>query len=154
MARGLIPWRRCEEDQEHPLMSLRHEMDRLFEDFGRFRPSRWFGEREWMPPVDVEETEKEVVVTAELPGMESKDLDISIREETLTLRGERKEEKEDKSKTYHRVERHYGSFERSVSLPCSVDADKASATYKDGMLRITLPKKPEEQSKSVKVEVD
>ncbi len=154
MARSLIPWRRHEDEQEHPFMSLRWEMDRLFEDFGHFWPGRWFGEREWMPPVDVEETDKEVVVNAELPGVEAKDLDISIREDTLTLKGERQEEKEDKSKTYHRVERRYGSFERSIPLPCSVDADKADATYKDGMLRITLPKKPEERGKSVKVKVE
>ena len=81
MAKSLIPWRRREDEPEHPLMPLRREMERLFEDFGRFWPSRWFDETEWAPLVDVEETDKEVVVKAEVPGMESKDLDVSIQED-------------------------------------------------------------------------
>lgn len=154
MARGLIPWRRDEGDSEHPIASLRHEMERLFEDFGRFWPSKLLGRRAWSPLVDVEETDKEIVITAELPGMESKDLDVSVHEDTLIIKGERKEEKEDKTKTYHRVERRYGSFQRSIALPCGVDADKAGAAYKDGVLRITLPKKPEKESKGIKVDVE
>lgn len=127
--------------------SLQREMDRLFEDFfrrgGLMRPS-----------VDVVETNDTVVVKAELPGMEPKDVDISVSDDRLTIKGERKAEKEEKGKTFYRMERCYGSFSRTIELPASVEADKAKADYKNGVLEITLPKTEQVKAKKIPIKTN
>jgi HSP20 family protein len=103
--------------------------------------------------MDVAETEKSVEVRLDVPGVQAKDIDIQIDGGVLTIRGERseKEEEEDKKRNYHRVERRYGSFARSVTLPCNVREDEAAADYKDGVLTIVLPKAEESQARKIKV---
>ena len=131
---------------EHPFASFQREMNRLFDNFfGGFSLSPWTPlERgaapTFTPRVDVSETDKEIRVSAELPGMEEKDIDVSLTQDTLTIKGEKKEETEDKGKDYYRVERSFGSFMRSIPLPVEVDTDKVEATFKKGVLDITLPK--------------
>jgi HSP20 family protein len=132
---SLVPWRGGE------LTSFRREMDRLFDRFFEGWPFRVSAEeRLWAPTADVSETAKEVIVKAEVPGMDPKDIDVSVQGDVLTLRGERKQEKEEKDENLHRVERSYGSFSRSVQLPSEVDTGKVNATYKDGILKINMPK--------------
>jgi HSP20 family protein len=99
-----------------------------------------------MPQVDVDETAKEIRVTVELPGMEEKDLEVSLVEGALTIKGEKSEEHEEEKGDVHRSERQYGMFERTIPLPSEVDADKVQASFKKGVLKITLPKTKEAQS--------
>lgn len=127
----------------------RNLFDRFFEDFGL--PALFSEETRFVPAFDVSETESELIVKAEIPGMDQKDIDISLSRGMLTIKGEKKQEKEDKTEHYHTVERHYGSFSRTMRLPSEVEADKVDATYKDGVLKITLPKT--ETSKARKIEV-
>ena len=105
----------------------------------------------WSPSVDIFETENEIVIKAELPGMDAKDIDIKLENNVLMLRGDRPFEKEAKNENYHRVERSYGNFTRSFSLPASVDDSKVRAEYKNGLLRIVLPKKEQAKSKEIKI---
>ncbi len=144
---GLIPWRhRGDVDR------LGSEMDRLFNRFlDRWSPEFPFREGQWMPSVDVSETGKEIMVNAELPGMDAKDIDISVSGTVLTLKGERKREYEEKDENLYRIERRYGAFSRSIQLPAGVDPEKAEATYKDGVLKLTLPKTKEESISKIRV---
>src|ERR1051326_1670011 len=105
----------------------------------------------WNPSVDIFENDNEVVVKAELPGMEAKDIDVKLENNILTLRGERRFEKEAKEENYHRVEREYGAFSRVFSLPVTVNPDKGTAEYKEGVLKIGLPKKKEIKPKPIKI---
>jgi len=105
----------------------------------------------WTPSVDIYETENEIVLTAEVPGIDEKDIDIKIENNTLSLQGERKFEKETKEENYHRIERSYGSFFRSFTIPHNVDQDKIEAEHESGVLRILMPKKPETKPKKIKV---
>jgi HSP20 family protein len=105
----------------------------------------------WNPSVDIFENENEVVVKAELPGLNAKDIDVHLENNILTLKGERRFEKETKEENYHRIEREYGSFSRAFSLPVGVNADKVIAEYKDGVLKIVLPKKEEIKPKPIKI---
>ncbi len=148
---SLIRWRPTRD-----LLSIRDEVNRLFDNFFTGVPERRRGllEGEWAPSVDIAETDNDVVVTAELPGVKQDDVDITITDDVLILKGEKKEEKEVKEKNYHRIERSYGSFQRSVSLPAGVQADKAKATYKDGVLHITVPKAEEAKPKQIKIDVE
>jgi HSP20 family protein len=133
-------------------------MNRLFDDFFTWRhwpePVRGLLEGEWSPSVDIAEKDNDMVVTAELPGVAQDDVDISIANDILTVKGEKKEEKEVKKDSYHRVERSYGSFQRSIPLPTGVQGDKAKASYKDGVLRITVPKSEEAKPKKIKINVE
>jgi HSP20 family protein len=135
------------------LTTLRDEMDRLWGRFIRDWPApiRREGAGQWLPTVDVSETPKEVVVEAEIPGMDPKDIDISLQGSKLTLRGQRKQEKKEEGKNYHRVERTYGTFSRTIQLPAEVDASKVNATYKNGVLRVNMPKSKEETVKKIEV---
>jgi HSP20 family protein len=124
------------------LGNLREEMDRLFD---RFNEPKWpdvFGTGEWSPTLDVSETKDALVVKLEVPGLDPKDIQIELQENLLTVKGEKKQEKEEKDERYHRVERSYGAFARSVRLPVGVDGSKVSATFKNGLLTVTLPKTP------------
>ena len=109
--------------------------------------------RRWTPAVDVYENKDSVVVKAELPGVDPKEVEISVEDGTLYLKGERKSESEDQRDGYHRLERSYGSFARAFTLPDSVDPEKVSAEYKDGLLSVTLPKREESKPKKVKIAV-
>ena len=136
------------------LMNTQREFDRLFKE--AFTP--FFGEgevstRTWAPPVDIYETENAIVLKAELPGVDLKDVDIKVEDSTLYLKGERKFEREVNNENYHRVERAYGSFARSFSLPNSINTDKVKAEYKDGLLTLTLPKREEAKPKTIKIDV-
>ncbi len=148
---SIMKWRPSRE-----LAAIRDEMDRLFDEFFNFVPSRRreLLEGEWLPSVDVAETDDNVVVTAELPGVKQDDVSISVLNDVLTLKGEKKEEKEIKRENYHRIERSYGSFQRSISLPTGVQADKAKATYKDGVLTVTIPKAESAKPKSIKINIE
>jgi HSP20 family protein len=138
------------------LTTIRDEMNRLFDNFFTGLPELRKGllEGEWAPSVDVAETDEEITVTAELPGVKQDEVDITITDDVLTLKGEKKEEKEVKEKNYHRIERSYGSFQRSIALPTGVQADKAKAAYTDGVLTITVPKAEEAKPKQIKIDVE
>ena len=114
---ALLPRKRG--DVPGPMGALQHEVNRLFDDFFTrdFLAESFHGLGHWRPALDVSETENTVVVKAELPGLDAKDVEVSLNGDVLTIKGEKKEEKEEKTKSYHRVERHYGAFERSVRLP-------------------------------------
>jgi HSP20 family protein len=105
----------------------------------------------WAPRIDVEESPKEIVVKADLPGVDPKAVDIAVENGVLTIRGEKKEEKEQKEKNYHRVERFAGSFYRAIALPPGADAEKVSASSANGVVTVTIPKKPESQPKKIAV---
>lgn len=134
------------------LRDLQREMDRLFESFfGRARAE--VAEAEWSPAVDVYETKDHLVVKAELPGVKPEEVEVSIVGDTLTLKGERKQEKEVSEEGYYHRELAYGAFHRSLTLPQTVDPGKVKATFKNGVLEILLPKKEEAKPKAIKVEV-
>jgi HSP20 family protein len=148
MAWELTTWRPFRE-----LEKMRTDMDRLWETFFEGRPKvRELGG--WVPSIDVSETKNDLVVKAELPGMDPKDIDISLNDGYLTLKGEKKQEREEKEENYHYIERSYGSFTRSVQLPKEVKRDKITASYKNGILKITLPKSEEAKKKDVKIKVE
>jgi HSP20 family protein len=132
-------------------------MDRMFEDWPRFLGRR-IGEEglrgEWMPAVDICETNDAFEVTADLPGFEAKDVDVSVQENNLTIRGERRRDEIKENETVHRIEREYGVFERSFSLPRSADSEKIQAKYKDGVLSLTVPRREEAKPKSLKINVE
>jgi len=139
-----------------PFHELKKEMDRLFEEFFGTKslfPERWEA-IEWVPAVDVSETDTEVIVKADLPGVKPEDIEINIVDNVLTIKGEKKRETEEKKENFYRVERYYGSFMRAIQLPSEVDVEKVKATYKDGVLKIVLPKKAEAARKVIKVEVE
>ena len=135
------------------LLSSEDRFSRLFtRNFPRFFDEGDASMTTWMPAVDIYETEHALTLKAELPGVDPKDIEARVEDGTLYLKGERKFEKESKKENYHRIERTYGSFMRSFALPTSVDADKVSAEYKDGVLTLTLPKKEEAKAKTITVQ--
>lgn len=152
----------------YPLAPLHQEIDRLFDEFSRGFSMFPFGRRalDWepswraetgngalMPSVDVAETDKAFEVTAELPGMTEDNIDVSLADGVLTLKGEKKEEKEQKEKGYYLSERRYGSFQRSFRLPEGVDENKIEANFEKGVLKITLPKTPEAVKQAKKIAI-
>ena len=138
------------------MVSLQDRMNRLFEEaWGRsHRPDEDFITGTWAPAVDVRETKESLEISVELPGMDPKDVAITVENNILTLRGSREFEKADEGETYHRVERAYGAFERSFTLPRSVNAEKINAKFKQGVLHLSLPKREETKPRSVKITVD
>jgi HSP20 family protein len=127
---------------------------RLFEDtLNRFFSAPETA-RPWTPSVDIMETENEIVLKADLPGVSEKEIDITLEDGTLTIKGDRKFDSEARNKGYHRIERGYGSFVRCFSLPESVDPEKIDADYKSGVLTVTLPKKEVAKPRQVKVKVN
>lgn len=136
------------------VLNLRDEMDRAMSDlYGRVSPSGEYYEGDWFPPMDVRETNGDVVASLELPGMEKDQIKVSVHNDVLTVTGEKKQESSEDGENLHRVERAYGYFKRTVSLPTEVDAGKVKATYKDGILKITLPKHEEKKPKEIPVQV-
>jgi HSP20 family protein len=142
-------------DPMRDLTVIQDKMNLIFEDtFSRTR-----GREEglttglWTPAVDIYETDTSVVVKAELPGVQKEAVGVEVKDGVLTLRGERKYEKEVKEENFHRIERSYGSFQRAFSLPTTVDQDKVTAAMKDGVLEVTLPKKEQAKPKQIAVQV-
>jgi len=144
--RALTPWT--------GIATLRQEMDRLFDRF--FEP--WREEfpalGEWGPQLDVSETKDALVVKAEVPGLDPKEIQILLEEQLLTIKGEKRQEKEEKDERYHRVERSYGAFARAIRLPVTVDAEKVTATFKNGLLTIKLPKTPAAKGTPIPIKAD
>ncbi len=159
---NLMPWRRERRSSEregeatYALDTFRQEMDRLFEDFfGRgFGLSPFWSEdleSAFSPRVDVVESDKEIHVSAELPGIDQKDIELSLDNDVLVIRGEKKSESEHRDRHTYRAERTYGTFSRAVRLPAEVDADKVDATFKNGVLTVTLPKTAVTVSKKIAI---
>jgi len=123
--------------------------DRFFADFAL--PSIAFEDTEWMPAFDMSETDKELIVKGEVPGMDKKDINITVSDGMLTIRGEKKHEKKEENEQYHHVERRYGAFSRTMRLPHEVEADKVDATYKEGVLSIRLPKSEAVEPKKIEI---
>ncbi len=143
----------------HPFKDVektRSEMDRLLDIFlfGRPKMGGAIGEEEWQPPIDVAETENELVVNVEIPGVDPEEIDVSLSGDTLLIRGEKKQETEEKGEDYHLLERNYGTFIRSIDLPAEVQSDKINASYKNGVLTIVLPKSERTQKKEIKIKVE
>jgi HSP20 family protein len=150
--------------ESHPFERMRREMDRLFDEFdwrSHFRRSvfdvepLWRRELSWAatPAVDIVEQDKTYEVTAELPGMDEKNIEVKVANGMLTIKGEKKEEKEEKRKDYYHSERRYGSFERRFQIPEGVDTGKIDASFKKGVLTVMLPKSPEVQATEKKIVV-
>jgi HSP20 family protein len=163
----LIPWKKDETSvpirrgrEEDALLDLRKQMNRLFDDFFErpFNLSPFFRESAYSgvfaPHIDVSEDNKEVKISAELPGMEPEDINITLDAHMLTISGEKRSEKEEKDQRYYRVERSYGSFQRSIPLPEGIQEEKIDATFKRGVLVIKLPKSVEAQKKSKKISIN
>jgi len=136
---------------DNPFISLQREIDRLFDDFTSGFPTFGNGKTEMLPSMDVSETDKEIEITAELPGLEEKDVQINVADNLLTIRGEKKAEKEETDKNYRLIERSYGSFERTLQLPDGVNADAIKATIAKGVLKVTVPKSAPAQVKKIDV---
>jgi HSP20 family protein len=138
-----------------PLQDLKREMDRIWQEFfGKtYVPEKWEG-IEWAPAVDVSETDDAVIVKVDLPGVKPEDMEISLTDNVLVIKGEKKREEEEKKENFYRMERYYGTFMRAIQLPCEVQEDKVEAHYKDGVLKVVLPKKPEEVKKIIKINVE
>jgi HSP20 family protein len=140
--RDIVPWGR----EKDPFTLLRKEMNKVFEDFSQGFKLEPFGQRlvaGFQPKVNISESDKKITISAELPGMDDKDIDVSLSRNELTIKGEKKEEKEVKKENYYHMERSYGSFHRTLSLPCEVEDDKVDAQFKNGVLTINLPKAAE-----------
>jgi HSP20 family protein len=140
---ALTPW--------SGLSGMRREMDRLLERFFETDGGELESVGEWRPKIDLTETKDAVVVKAEIPGVEQRDIQVSLQEGALTIKGEKQREKEEKADRYHRVERSYGSFMRSLRLPTAVEGEKVTATFKDGVLTVTLPKAPTAKGTTIPV---
>jgi len=143
--------RKMDEGQFLRPFSLEREMSKLFSDFFGdigIMPGK---DAEWAPRLDIAENEKEFIVKAEVPGIDSKDLDISVSGDVLKISGEKKAEHEEKKNNYHRIERSYGSFMRTVQMPAAVDSSAISAEMKNGVLEIMIPKKAVEERKKIEV---
>ena len=139
-------------DPFRDLNILQDRLNRLFDDAGRgWRSDEPAATTTWSPAVDIFETEGEIVVKAELPGVDRKDISLHLENNILTLKGERRFEKETKEENYHRIERSYGGFSRAFSIPAIVDEEKIRADYTDGVLKIALPKKEQAKPKQIKI---
>lgn len=150
----LTKWSR----EENPMTTFQKEINHLFGRFFDEFPTPWgetglWKEGTFTPKVNVSETDKEIQITAELPGMDEKDVEVSLENDVLRIRGEKKQEKEEKGKNYHRIEHSYGSFERAIPLPSEILADKVNASFKKGVLSITMPKSEKALEKSRKIEI-
>ncbi len=144
-----------------PFVALRERMERLLDDFSsgdifplmrEVRPFEWRMQA-FIPSVDLKDEDKQLRIEAELPGVSDKDVEVAVTPDAVIIRGEKKHEKEEKEKGYYRVERSYGSFERAIPLPVEVDTDKVQASFKNGVLSITLPKSPEALKQEKKIPI-
>jgi len=156
---SILPFRRNQEvaPPSDPFVTLRRELDRLFDDAFRsfgFGPSFGMTDRAaWAPSVDVRETDNSVEVLAELPGVDEKDIELTVADGVLTIRGEKKIDRQDKGEGWYMIERSHGTFVRSIPLPMEVDEGRASAAFKNGVLHVTLPAAPEAERKVHRIKV-
>ena len=161
--KDLIPWGRSrslvpstiQNEEANPFLTLHREMNRLFDDvFDRFDSSMpsLLGRLPSWPSIEVTASDKEVRIAAELPGLEEKDIDLLVDDDVLTIRGEKRAETEDKDRRFS--ERYYGRFERVIPLPFEVEDDKAEASFKNGVLTVTLPKSPKAQEKAKRIAIN
>lgn len=153
MIKDLIPVgteRAAARRETNPFTFLQQEIDRLFDGFGRNFPT-FAAPAAMMPRMDVSETDKTVEISAELPGLETKDVQLNLADNMLTIRGEKKSEREEKDKDYHLIERSFGSFARSVALPEGVKAEDVSAEIAKGVLKVTVKKPAPKQSKQIDI---
>lgn len=163
----MIPWRKNEisvpvhrGQEEEKFQDFRSQMNRLFDEFFEqpFGLSPFFGDPiltgDVTPRLDVSETETEFTISAELPGMEVEDIHLSLDRNSLTISGEKRAEKEERGKRYYRVERSYGSFNRSIPLPAEVEENKIEATFKHGVLKVKLPKTKSAQEESKRIAIN
>ncbi len=153
----LAPWRQILTTPFRELDRMRREMDQMWRSFLPERLSRkgeaaGFGE--WFPEFDLSETKDALVVKTEVPGISAKDIDISLVDNTLTIKGEKKQELDEKNENYHYIGRSYGSFARAIALPREVQGDKVTASYKDGVLKIVLPKSAEAKQKEISIKIE
>lgn len=163
--KDLIPWNwgkrevAVRRDEENPMLALQRDINRAFDNFWRGFNLPMFPDAfgtsldSSMPRIEVSETDKEVEILAELPGMTENDIDVSVTEDMLKIRGEKKLDKEEKKKDFYITERSYGSFQRMIPLPGGLDLNNVKAAFKNGVLNITLPKTEEAQSKVKRISV-
>jgi HSP20 family protein len=155
---NLLPWRKEEnkvpvkQAEDNPMLTLQQDMNRLFDNFfdRGFGMRPFGGDEMWdqfQPRIDVVDGEKSIEVTAELPGLDEDEIELTLSQNTLQISGEKKAESEDKGKNYYRMERSYGAFRRVIEMPSAVDADKVKATFKKGVLTVVLPKIIEEEGR-------
>ncbi len=140
--RQISPWEGFE--------ALRRRMDRLFDDFTRRDEEAGSS---WLPSVDLSENSDSFLIKADVPGMDKKDIKITMQDNVLNISGEKKQEKEEKDRNYHLIERSYGQFSRSFTLPTKVDSDKIKAEFKNGVLEIVIPKAPEAKAREIEIQV-
>jgi HSP20 family protein len=136
----LVPWRWGDREMFPSLGAFRGKLDYLLKKFPVKGVSRWPERLEFSPAIDISETEKEIIVKVELPGIDRKDVEVSLSGATLKISGEKKNEKEEEGEHFHRVERSFGRFAMSLPLPCSVQEKEIKAEYKDGILSVKIPK--------------
>ena len=139
--------------EDDPFHTLHRQIDRLFEDFGRWPALEAFSGASNAPRINVSETDSALEVEAELPGLDEKDVEVVLNDNVLTIKGEKKNEREEKKKDYHLMERSYGSFSRAIRLPYDIDPNAIGASFNKGVLKITLPKPAEAKQKSVKIPI-
>ncbi len=144
----LMPWRPL-----GTLSSSRRDLDRLWNRFFRETPSMGTFTEEWLPSVDISETRKNFIVKAELPGLDAKDVSVSLSGDLLIIKGEKKREEEEKDEHHHHIERYSGSFQRSFQLPTSVKGDKVEAHFEKGVLKVSIPKAEEAEKKEIEIKV-
>lgn len=156
----MVPWRKNRPisirnaDEVFPLGSLQRRMNRMFDDFfGDFGDSGLSRMAEFAPRIDVSENEKEITIRAELAGMEEKDIDVTLQDDVLTIRGEKKIERDEKNERYSLTERSSGTFSRPIVVPMQVEEDKIDASFKQGVLTVRLPKVPAPESKTKKIQI-
>ena len=139
---------------ERRMSRFPQEMDSFLDRFLIPSPFGQRDQKDWWPVMNVVETKDKFTITAELPGLDSKDVKVSLEGGILSIQGEKKEEHEDKEGSYHRLERSYGSFSRSIRLPDNIDPDKIKAKYKDGVLTLTVPKTKESVGRQIEIKAD
>jgi HSP20 family protein len=161
-SKSILPWRRenrnaIQQKDEDPIYNLQTEMNRLFDEFftepfgtGLLRMPGFTGGN-FVPRVDMSETDQEIKVVAEIPGLDEKDIQLSLNNNILTISGQKESESEEKNRQYHRIERSFGSFRRDISLPADVNDENIDASFKNGVLTIVMEKKPESQGKRIRV---
>jgi HSP20 family protein len=145
---SIEPW-----DPFRGLGDIQSEMNRLFDNAVGRPTAMAVAERMWLPTVDVRETKDDIVLCFDIPGVNEKDVHLSITGDLLAVKGERRFQREGSADSYHRVERVFGKFERSVQLPIAIQTDKVRATYRDGVLEVTLPKAEEVKPREIKIDL-
>jgi len=141
-------------DPDRELASMQDRLNRFFDDFTRRADDDVMTRGDWLPPVDIFQNSKdEVVLKAELPGLRREDIDLRVENNTLTIKGERRQEQEVANERYHRIERAYGAFSRSFSLPAAIDTEQVRADYRDGVLTVTMPLREESKPRQIQVDI-